>query len=482
MKKTKIIVFWLCGFSVLFALSCRKIDQSLLSDSKVELSVERAIHFFEQQSYENKPQLHKTKRTEAFLKTLNPDWGKAKFESDESYEIIEAPIKNSDAFTFSNKNSEVSPGKTRTKLKLLIVKSKKSGTLNATIMHIYAANGKTENINYVSRTNLTGVILFTDLVGNLVNGWRYNNGKVTHAISKKEESAQTTALTMRVNSTNDKNYKTLAEPAYCDEYTVNWYVRTCYYYTDGSSSCGPWTFTHSTTSNDCEGSGNGGYQLQQKDCAGVINGTARMDSCGCVGGTTGRLQCPPPCKTFEIIVAKILDFEGGYVNNSFDSGGPTNRGIAWITWQSFSQSVLGVAPTLQNLQNITADDAKEIYKQKFWNKNRLDEVQDGDLRYFIFDFYVNSYSIAIKNLQKTLNSLGHNLTVDGGMGDATIAAINSTDVITLYNSYRTSRENHFRNLAVKRPKDLKHLAGWIANRIDPFKLKTELFFKDVNCL
>jgi hypothetical protein len=35
---------------------------------------------------------------------------------------------------------------------------------------------------------------------------------------------------------------------------------------------------------------------------------------------------------------------------------------------------------------------------------------------------------------------------------------------------------------VKRPKDLKHLAGWIANRIDPFKLKTELFFKDVNCL
>jgi len=55
---------------------------------------------------------------------------------------------------------------------------------------------------------------------------------------------------------------------------------------------------------------------------------------------------------------------------------------------------------LQNLQNLTTDGAKQIYKAEYWDKNRLDEVHDGDLRYFIFDFYVNSYSIAIKKLQK----------------------------------------------------------------------------------
>lgn len=88
----------------------------------------------------------------------------------------------------------------------------------------------------------------------------------------------------------------------------------------------------------------------------------------------------------------------------------------------------------------------------------------------------------LKNCKKTLNSLGHNLTVDEGMGNSTIAAINSTDPIMLYNSYRTSREIFFRELAVKRPKDLKYLNGWLTNRVYVFKLKTTLFFKDVNCL
>lgn len=137
---------------------------------------------------------------------------------------------------------------------------------------------------------------------------------------------------------------------------------------------------------------------------------------------------------------------------------------------------------MQNLQNLTVVGAKEIYKQQYWDKIRLDEVNDGDLRYFIFDFYVTSYGDAIKRLQRTLNTLGHNIAVDGGMGNATIAAINNSNPITLYNTYRTGRENFFREIAAKRPKDAKYLNGWFANRVYAFKLKTPLFFKDVNWL
>lgn len=194
-------------------------------------------------------------------------------------------------------------------------------------MYIYALNGKADNINYVSRTNLTGIVLFTDLQGTLVNGWRYNNGKVSHTITKKEPSGQSNALTLRVNGKSNGSYKTLAESEYCDEYTINWYERTCNYYTDGSSVCGLWTYSHSTTSDNCEGSGNGGYQFQQKDCAGVVNGTARMDSCGCIGGTTGRIQCPPPCNTFEIRVVNVINTEGGFTNDPNDSGGLLTKGL-----------------------------------------------------------------------------------------------------------------------------------------------------------
>ena len=223
---------------------------------------------------------------------------------------VKNKLKNYNSFTFINKHSDSIPVNNLANLKLLVIKSRITRTFNVAIMHIYASNGNTDDINYAFRPNLTGVIFYTDLGGNLVNGWRYNGGKVTHILTKKEESTQSNRSTLRVNSKVEVSNKALSEPAYCDEYTIAWYERTCYYYTDGSSQCGPWTYTHSTTSNNCPGIGNGGYQFQEKDCAGVINGTAYLDSCGCIGGTTGRTQCPPPCNNFANRVNSVLNSKG----------------------------------------------------------------------------------------------------------------------------------------------------------------------------
>lgn len=37
----------------------------------------------------------------------------------------------------------------------------------------------------------------------------------------------------------------------------------------------------------------------------------------------------------ELIVPKILKWEGGYVNHPFDKGGPTNKGITIETYESY---------------------------------------------------------------------------------------------------------------------------------------------------
>lgn len=199
------------------------------------------------------------------------------------------------------------------------------------------------------------------------------------------------------------------------------------------------------------------------------------------GGSTPNSPPPSPdCATFDNKVKNILNFEGGYTNDPNDPGGPTNKGIIWKEWVANAQSLLGVEPTLQNLQNITDDQAKAIYKALYWTPIHADEIIDGDLRYMLFDFYVNAGGNAIKVLQKTINQLGGAITVDGVMGQQTLDAINSVDVIALYNTFKTNRQGYYNNLAARSSKLATFLRGW-TNRVNAFINKTIHNYLNVNC-
>ena len=205
-----------------------------------------------------------------------------------------------------------------------------------------------------------------------------------------------------------------------------------------------------------------------------------------------------PCNTFENRIKQVINTEGGFVNDPTDKGGATNKGIAWRTWQANAKSVLGVEPTLDNLKNLTDAQAKEIYRYKFWDAISADQINDGDVRYLLFDFYVNSGPRSIKVLQKTLNMLGSTLKVDGGMGLKTLEAINLANPIQLYSKLKQARidflnDNVQKNVThyLKRhPKaserDLKKytqkrfINGWL-NRVKKFKQKDKEHKYNVNC-
>jgi lysozyme family protein len=205
------------------------------------------------------------------------------------------------------------------------------------------------------------------------------------------------------------------------------------------------------------------------------------------------------CNSFEKRVNHVLNSEGGFVNDPIDKGGATNRGISWDVWVENAQNILGKQPTLANLENLSAEEAKTIYKVKYWDKIFLDDIEDGDLRWLIFDFYVNSGSNSIIVLQKVLNEMGHSLSVDGGLGPNTINAINETSsVIDLYNNFKEGRVIFIENIVQKdidrylkkhpvadendlrKITQLKFKNGWM-NRISNFIEKTIQNFKDVNC-
>ena len=104
---------------------------------------------------------------------------------------------------------------------------------------------------------------------------------------------------------------------------------------------------------------------------------------------------------FDEIIEVVLHHEGGYVNDPKDPGGETNFGIAKRSHPDV------------DIKNLTKDEAKQIYYQDYWMKNRVPQVPDN-LKHIYFDMCVNQgRSRAVKILQRAANAKGANLKVDG---------------------------------------------------------------------
>ena len=67
-------------------------------------------------------------------------------------------------------------------------------------------------------------------------------------------------------------------------------------------------------------------------------------------------------KNFNEIIEQVLEHEGGYVNDPKDLGGETKYGIT----KRFYPGV--------NIKELTKEKAKQIYKDDYWDKNRIEEV------------------------------------------------------------------------------------------------------------
>lgn len=80
-----------------------------------------------------------------------------------------------------------------------------------------------------------------------------------------------------------------------------------------------------------------------------------------------------------------LKYEGGYTNDPYDSGGPTNYGITIATLSH----ELGRKATIKDVKNISMNVVKNIYKKKYWNLVDGDDLPSG-VDILAFDIAVNS--------------------------------------------------------------------------------------------
>lgn len=121
---------------------------------------------------------------------------------------------------------------------------------------------------------------------------------------------------------------------------------------------------------------------------------------------------------FDLCMKHLLMHEGGFINHSQDPGGMTNLGVTKAVWEEW----VGHPVTEKEMRNLTPTMVKPLYKRKYWDACRSDDLISG-VDYCVFDVAVNSGpGRAIKFLQSCVG-----VTADGGFGPATYAAVKEAE-------------------------------------------------------
>lgn len=142
---------------------------------------------------------------------------------------------------------------------------------------------------------------------------------------------------------------------------------------------------------------------------------------------------------FDKALELVLKHEGGYVNDSRDPGGATNFGVTKKVYETY----LGRECTIQEVKDMPLEAVAEIYKRKYWDKIRGDDLPNG-LDWCIFDFAVNAgVSRAARTLQTFLST-----AIDGIIGSGTLEAIENypTSVKGVIEVYTAQRSTFYRTL------------------------------------
>ena len=88
---------------------------------------------------------------------------------------------------------------------------------------------------------------------------------------------------------------------------------------------------------------------------------------------------------FTKVLDLVLVYEGGYVNNPRDPGGPTNLGVTQVTLSH----ELGHPASIMEVRALTPAQVAPIYQKKYWNLIGGDVLPSGvDL--IAMDYAVNS--------------------------------------------------------------------------------------------
>ena len=133
----------------------------------------------------------------------------------------------------------------------------------------------------------------------------------------------------------------------------------------------------------------------------------------------------------------LLAHEGGYVDHPDDPGGATNLGVTKKVWEDY----IGREVTKDDIKALTVEDVTPLYKEKYWDKVKGDDLPDG-VDWCIFDWAVNSGpGRSAKALQEVVG-----VSTDGAIGPMTLAAVAKVEPIDIIEKVCNVRQDFYESL------------------------------------
>ena len=164
-------------------------------------------------------------------------------------------------------------------------------------------------------------------------------------------------------------------------------------------------------------------------------------------------------RIFAKVLAHVLEMEGGFSNDPYDPGGPTNRGVTLEVYANFKGQTIdaGSRPRLiSELKSIPDATVEAIYRQRYFEPAQCPAFT-APLALMHFDAAVNhGVGAAIRMLQQVAK-----VAIDGEIGSETLSAIGARSLVDLIDDYAEIRRARYRAL----PHFWRFGRGWL-KRVD----------------
>jgi lysozyme family protein len=131
----------------------------------------------------------------------------------------------------------------------------------------------------------------------------------------------------------------------------------------------------------------------------------------------------------EISLITIWGHEGGFQKLKGDPGNWTGGAIGYGVLKGTKYGISAASYPDLDIENLTLQQAANIYRRDFWNRLRLDDVKNQIIATEVLDTSINcGLGTGGRILQSAINLTNYpnkDLTVDGNIGPLTIAAVNN---------------------------------------------------------
>ncbi len=171
------------------------------------------------------------------------------------------------------------------------------------------------------------------------------------------------------------------------------------------------------------------------------------------------------------IAEDIVVREGGFVNDPDDPGGATNHGVTIHTMRRLGLDLdRDGQVSEQDVRQLTREQAVEIFINHYFERPRIRDLPPA-LHASVFDMYVNAGANAVRIMQRLLQDMRIEVSVDGVIGPQTIEGAQqgmAAAVNHFVDAYGIARRNYYYALADGRPASRKYArrldggkGGWI---------------------